>query len=366
MRFHKKTVNTDCHGSAREHRHKTAVAARTRALSAGQLHRVRGVKDDRRLGFTHNGKTAHVAHQVAVAKARPSLADHEVVGLQSSSSCRLTCLCHNIDHVVRRQKLPLFNVHRLPAASAGLDEVRLTAQKGRRLKNINDRLFLSAERLRQEQRLIVTWGTAWAYRLKSSGKIVANCHKLPDKLFERELLSVRQIVTEWKELLLSLWEQHPELRILFTISPIRHWKDGAHGNQISKATLLLAVHELEQTFPEHIAYFPAYEIMMDELRDYRLYADDMLHPSEQAVEYFWETFARHLFTQETKKILQAWSHIQKALQHKPFHPESETYKQFLSQTLLKMERLTEKFPYFDLEKEITKIKETSSNNMFQP
>ena len=234
------------------------------------------------------------------------------------------------------------------------------------LKNINDRLFLSAERLRQEQRLIVTWGTAWAYRLKSSGEIVANCHKLPDKLFERELLSVRQIVTEWKELLLSLWEQNPELRILFTISPIRHWKDGAHGNQISKATLLLAVHELEQTFPEHIAYFPAYEIMMDELRDYRFYADDMLHPSEQAVEYIWETFARHLFTQETKKILQAWSHIQKALQHKPFHPESETYKQFLSQTLLKMERLTEKFPYFDLEKEITKIKETSSNNMFQP
>ncbi len=226
------------------------------------------------------------------------------------------------------------------------------------LKNINDRLFLSAEHLRQEQRIIITWGTAWTYRLKTSGKIVANCHKLPDNLFERDMLSVQTIVTEWKGLLFSLWEQNPELKILFTVSPIRHWKDGAHGNQLSKATLLLAVHELKQAFPDHVAYFPAYEIMMDELRDYRFYADDMLHPSEQAIEYIWEKFAQHLFSHETQLLLQEWNSIQKALRHKPFHPESDAYKQFLSQTLLKMERLTEKFPYFNLKKEITRIKET--------
>lgn len=230
------------------------------------------------------------------------------------------------------------------------------------LEEINDRLFRSTERLRQTERLIVTWGTAWIYRLKKTGKVVANCHKLPERLFDRERLTIEAIVTEWKELLLALWEQNPELKVLLTVSPIRHWKDGAHGNQLSKATLLLAADKLEKEFPEHIAYFPAYEIMMDELRDYRFYADDMLHPSERAIAFVWDKFAQHLFTNETKTILQEWATIQKALQHKPFHPESDAYKQFLLQTLLKMEQLTKKFPYFDLEKEIEAVKTNGIRN----
>ena len=130
------------------------------------------------------------------------------------------------------------------------------------LGHINSRLSESSDFLRKATRLVITLGTAFVYRLKSDGRIVSNCHKLPEKMFDRQLLTVGEIVAEWKGLLLSLWEQNPELKILFTVSPIRHWKDGAHGNQLSKATLLLAIDALQKEFPEHTAYFPAYEIMM--------------------------------------------------------------------------------------------------------
>lgn len=224
------------------------------------------------------------------------------------------------------------------------------------LENINGRLFSSTEIIRKARRMIITLGTAWVYRLRSTGKIVSNCHKLPEKMFDRQMLSVNEITAEWKSLLLSLWEQNPELKILFTVSPIRHWKDGAHGNQLSKATLLLAVEQLQKEFPGQTTYFPAYEIMMDELRDYRFYADDMLHPSLQAIEYIWERFTETMLSREAQAILKEWKDIQKAINHKPFQPESEAYKHFISQTLLKMERLNEKFPYFDMTNEIEMIK----------
>ena len=214
----------------------------------------------------------------------------------------------------------------------------------------------SANGFRKTAYLVVTLGTAYVYRLKSSGEVVANCHKLPEKIFDRSMLTVAEIVSEWKELLLSLWEQNPELKILFTVSPIRHWKDGAHGNQLSKATLLLAVDELQSAYPERIAYFPAYEIMMDELRDYRFYATDMLHPSELAIDYIWQRFTENFLSDETKGILKEWAEIQKAINHRPFQPESDAYKRFISQTLLKMERINEKFPSFDLTKEMEIIK----------
>ena len=175
-------------------------------------------------------------------------------------------------------------------------------------------------------------------------------------MFDRSMLSVAEIVSEWKELLLSLWERCPDLKILFTVSPIRHWKDGAHGNQLSKATLLLAADTLQTAYSERIVYFPAYEIMMDELRDYRFYATDMLHPSELAVDYIWQRFTENFLSDETKGFLKEWAEIQKAINHRPFQPESEAYKRFISQTLLKMERLNEKFPYFDMTNEVEMIK----------
>lgn len=227
------------------------------------------------------------------------------------------------------------------------------------LDTINDRLFSSADYLRKAERLIITFGTAWVYRLKSTKKIVSNCHKLPEKMFEREMLSLQDIVEEWKVLLLSVWGQIPDIKILFTVSPIRHWKDGAYGNQLSKATLLLAINQLQKEFPERICYFPAYEIMTDELRDYRFYADDMFHPSAQAIEYIWQRFAENMLSLDTQKILKEWAGMQKALHHKPFQPESEGYKQFISQTLLKMERINEKFPFFDSTYEMEELKRMS-------
>ena len=225
------------------------------------------------------------------------------------------------------------------------------------LRQINERLASSAAFLREASRLIITWGTAFVYRLRADGQVVANCHKLPERLFERSRLSVEEIVADWKALLPTLWkEANPELKVLFTVSPIRHWKDGARQNQISKATLLLATEELERTFPGQVAYFPAYELMMDELRDYRFYADDMLHPSGQAVGYIWERFQERCLTPETAAIRREWTEIQKAIQHKPFRPDSEAYQRFIFQTLLKMERLNEKFPFFELQKEIEWVK----------
>lgn len=198
---------------------------------------------------------------------------------------------------------------------------------------------------------MITFGTSWIYRLKESGEVVANCHKLPDRLFLRERLSVSQIVTSWSDVLEKLWKACPELKVLFTVSPIRHWKDGAHGNQLSKATLLLAIDELNRMYPDNTAYFPSYEIVMDELRDYRFYAEDMIHPSPTAVDYIWERFSGTYFPEDTRTFMRQWEGIRKGLSHKPFNPESESYRTFLSQILLKIEQLKEKFPYLDVQNE---------------
>lgn len=224
------------------------------------------------------------------------------------------------------------------------------------LEGINERLAHSAAWFANATRLIVTFGTAYVYRLKDGGRIVSNCHKLPEDRFDRSRLSVGEVVGEWRELLLSVWERNPGLKVLFTVSPVRHWKDGAHANQLSKSVLLLAIEALQAEFPKQTAYFPSYELMMDELRDYRFYADDMLHPSPLAVEYIWERFVETGLSPASVSLLKEWREIQKALNHKPFRPESEAYRQFILQTLLKMERIREKMPSFDLAKEIEIIK----------
>jgi hypothetical protein len=224
------------------------------------------------------------------------------------------------------------------------------------LGRMNEQLERSAGKLRKASRLILTFGTAAFYRLRSGGAAVSNCHKLPEKLFERRLLAVDAMVEEWRGLLLSLWEENPGLRVLFTVSPIRHWKDGAHGNQLSKARLLLAVDELQGLFPDRTAYFPAYEIVMDELRDYRFYADDMLHPSSLAAEYLWRRFCRNFLSGGAQKLLGEWEEIRKAIEHKALHPESESHGKFIAQTLAKAERFSEKFPFFDISNEIERLK----------
>ena len=219
------------------------------------------------------------------------------------------------------------------------------------LQHINVRLQQARKAMQQLDWLMLTFGTAYVYEQKETGKVVANCHKLPESNFNRRLLLVDEIVDEYTSLITSLAARNPNLKILFTVSPIRHIRDGMHANQLSKSTLLLAIDRLQQFFPQHVFYFPSYEIVLDELRDYRFYADDMLHPSPLAVRYLWERFSETFFSADTKQIMAEVEDIRRDLAHKPFHPASEAYQRFLGQIVLKIERLIGKYPYLDFQKE---------------
>ncbi|NDV60537.1 GSCFA domain-containing protein [Bacteroides sp. 519] len=220
------------------------------------------------------------------------------------------------------------------------------------LSNINARLNNSHLQLPKLTYLFITFGTAWIYTQKNNHNIVSNCHKVAAKEFIRSRLTVQEIVTEYKGLIEQLLATNPVVKLLFTVSPIRHIKDGLHQNQLSKSTLLLAIDELQKLFPEHVFYFPSYEIVMDELRDYRFYADDMLHPSNMTIQYIWERLTETLFSKETKTILKEYESIHRDINHKPFYPDSEEYKRFLEQLVLKINQLKEKYPNFDVENEL--------------
>ena len=223
------------------------------------------------------------------------------------------------------------------------------------LDKINKSLNFAAEHFCNASFLVITFGTAYVYYLKDSEQVVANCHKLPAAQFDRKLLTVDRIVDEWSILLEYIWSKNPSLKVIFTVSPIRHWKDGAHLNQVSKSTLLLAEQSLVEKYPDMVSYFPAYELMMDELRDYRFYADDMLHPSKIAVDYIWERFYGVYMDVSTKEILKDVDKINKALNHRPLNTSTDAYQQFLMQTLLKIRQLREKCSYICLSEEEKEI-----------
>lgn len=183
------------------------------------------------------------------------------------------------------------------------------------LQKINERLDSSRNHLKKTDVLIITWGTSWIYRYRRDGSIVSNCHKLPSGEFERSRLEVKDIVELYRPLLGRLRELRPELRVLFTVSPIRHWKDGAHGNQLSKAVLLLAIDELCRSH-HFVSYFPSYEIVMDELRDYRFYADDMLHISPQGINYIWEKFSNLYIDESSRRYMPQIDRMNKILEHR--------------------------------------------------
>lgn len=190
------------------------------------------------------------------------------------------------------------------------------------LQKINGRIVDSSRRLAATDLLILTWGTAWVYRHRETGIVVSNCHKFPASDFERQRLEVEEIVERYAALFSRLWALRPGLKVLVTVSPIRHWKDGAHGNQLSKAVLLLAADRLTARF-DNVSYFPSYEIVMDELRDYRFYAKDMLHVSEQGVDYIWERFRDLYFSAETLAVMREVDKRNKILNHRPACPDSE-------------------------------------------
>ena len=191
--------------------------------------------------------------------------------------------------------------------------------------------------------VIITLGTNHVYILKETDEIVDNCMKRPQKLFREEKLSVDECADYLSRAVAILKERNPEVKVIFTVSPIRYAKYGFHGSQLSKATLLLAVDKLVSASPESISYFPAYEIMNDELRDYRFYQPDMLHPSEQAVDYIYERFAETYFSEEAKAMVAEWEPIKAALAHRPFNPDSEEHKAFLAKVTAKKEAFLAKW-----------------------
>lgn len=198
------------------------------------------------------------------------------------------------------------------------------------LQKINTRLEEATGNLKQADVLVITWGTSWVYRHCATNRVVANCHKFPAADFERYRLTVEDIENVYVDLLGRLRNIRPELRVLFTVSPIRHWKDGAHGNQLSKAVLLLAIDRLVNRF-DYVSYFPSYEIVMDELRDYRFYAEDMLHISPQGVEYIWEKFRDVYMSGDTVSLMKRVDKLNRILLHRPFDPENEVNRRLRRQ-----------------------------------
>ena len=192
--------------------------------------------------------------------------------------------------------------------------------------------------------VIITLGTNRYYAWRGTGEgmsdlVVGNCHKQPQQDFSEHKMGHDEVVT----VLDSICQLFPSAHVIFTVSPYRYTKYGFHESQLAKATLLLAVNTLCKQRPEQVSYFPAYEIMMDELRDYRFYAPDMLHPSDQAVEYIWERFADTYFDDEAKAYLIDYEPIRKALQHRPEDPDSPAFQRFLADTALRRQELVAKY-----------------------
>ncbi len=222
------------------------------------------------------------------------------------------------------------------------------------LKRINERFTYTSEKIKNTDCLILTFGTAFTFYKIEDNEPVSNCHKLPAKNFNRKLLDVESIVAVYKKLFENLKKSNSNLKIILTISPVRHLSNGAHENQISKSILLLAVNELCQL--GYAEYFPAYEIVLDDLRDYRFYKPDMMHPSEEAVSYIFEKFSESYFTEETKQLNSEIESILNVCNHKPFNSKSESFKKFCQQTLEKISSLHKCSPYLDFTHEIKYLK----------
>lgn len=195
---------------------------------------------------------------------------------------------------------------------------------------------------------VFTLGTNHVYVERATGEIVDNCQKRPQREFEERELTVEECADALREAITLLRQANPKVNIIITVSPIRYAKYGYHGSQLSKAVLLLAADKVIKEEGERVYYFPAYEIVNDELRDYRFYKADMLHPNEQAVEYIWEQLVATCFSAEAKQFLEEWRPIKEALAHRPFHPEAAAYQDFIKKTKEKAKMLELKYPNIEL------------------
>lgn len=222
------------------------------------------------------------------------------------------------------------------------------------LAHINNSIVSGQKALQNADYLVLTLGTAWVYELLETGGIVNNCHKLPAKTFRRRRLSVEEIVDGFKQLFDTPLYQ--DKKIILTVSPIRHLKDGLAENQLSKATLLVAVHRLVEQF-ENMHYFPSYEILMDDLRDYRFYERDMVHPSAVAVDYIWEQFSDALIDKDSRKLFKRIEKINNARAHRPFNPNTAQHQAFKNAMLAEIIELRGQYPALDFSEEFNYFSE---------
>lgn len=208
---------------------------------------------------------------------------------------------------------------------------------------ISETTTKSLEFLKSCNYLILTFGTAFYYHHIALNTVVANCHKQPGKLFEKKLAGVEQILGQYHILLNQLKEVNPQLKIIFTVSPVKHLKDGLVENNISKSTLILAIHELIRSHHQ-CSYFPAFELVNDDLRDYRFYKEDMAHPNEQAIQYVWEKFSDCYFGPATQQLNQKIKQLNQALSHRPLSSNQEEQVKFQAFISKLKEEIVQQFP----------------------
>jgi len=231
-----------------------------------------------------------------------------------------------------------FNAHSKLSASS----------KDELLETLNQQSILTQHWLQKASHIMITLGTAWVYRHISTDTIVSNCHKVPQKQFLKELLSVDTITESLEAILALIKDSNSKAQVIFTVSPVRHLKDGFVENALSKAHLIAAVHQVVDKRKVH--YFPSYELMMDELRDYRFYAPDMIHPNEIAVNYIWKQFQSVWLSDDAIPTMKTIIEIEKGLQHKPFNPNSKAHQTFLDKLNAKKNAIVKDFPHISFAK----------------
>ncbi|GIV32234.1 MAG: hypothetical protein KatS3mg030_536 [Saprospiraceae bacterium] len=219
------------------------------------------------------------------------------------------------------------------------------------LGRIDEALSHASVFLKKSRRLILTFGTAHVFKLKDSGRVVANCHKMPASMFSRVRLEVEEVVAALEPVFTRLFESLPDLEIIGTVSPVRYLRDGLVESNLSKATLLLALERLRRLFPR-LHYFPAYELLIDDLRDYRFYAEDMSHPAPAAIQYIWEHFLLSHCDAPTIGLCRELENLRRAMEHRPLHPGSEAHRQFLARQAEKCRQLAAAHPELDFSEEL--------------
>lgn len=225
-----------------------------------------------------------------------------------------------------------------------------STDKNECLDKINAAILKTHTALKNTSHLFITFGTAWVYKYIPRNKIAANCHKIPQKEFEKTILSSEEMISELQKAIYECRKLNNSVHVVFTLSPVRHLNDGFVENQLSKSVLHFAIQQIISK-TENCSYFPAYEIMMDDLRDYRFYKEDMLHPNETAIQYIWEKFCHTSIEKKSLAVLPKIEEIRKAVQHRPFSKHSEEYKKFALACLQKIELVKKDFPEICFERE---------------